>query len=246
MQKTLSVLLTAVAFPAFAFDPAAMTDAERSAFQSEVRAYLMANPQVILDAVAVLDEQKAAAQAASDTGLVQANAAALFDDPGSWVGGNPDGDVTLVEFMDYRCGYCRKAHAEVAELVATDGNIRFIVKEYPILGDDSILASRFALAVRQIAGDDAYKTAHDALITMRAEVTPETLAQLATDMGLDAKAVMTGMDAPEVMAALAANRDLGQTMNINGTPTFVIDGQLVRGYVPLDQMRQIVDAERQG
>jgi protein-disulfide isomerase len=246
MRPALAALLTCIALPAFAFDPAQMTEAERAAFQAEVRAFLMENPQVIMDAVKVLDDQKAAAEVMADKELVEAYRTALFDDPTAWVGGNPDGDITLVEFMDYQCGYCRKAHAEVAELVASDGRIRYILKEYPILGEGSVLAARFAISVRQIAGDDAYKSAHDALITLRGDVTPDALDRLAVSLGLDAQAIAARMNTAEVTAVIDANHALGQEMNINGTPTFIVDGQMLRGYVPLEGMRQVVAEERAG
>lgn len=239
-------LIGCLALPALAFDPAQMTGTERAAFREEVRAYLMENPQVILDAVQVLEDTKTEASVIADRELVQTHAAALFDDPQTWVGGNPDGDITIVEFMDYRCGYCRKAHAEVEELLKSDGNIRFIVKDYPILGDESLLAARFAIAAHQIGGDDIYKAAHDALITLRGDVTQDVLGRLATTLGLDPAAVGEKMATAEVTALIDANHTLGAAMQVNGTPTFVIGGQVVRGYVPIDAMRAIVSDERAG
>ncbi len=239
-----AALLVATALPALAFDPASMTDAERAAFQAEIRSYLLENPEVIAEAIQVLEDRQAAAQYEADKELVKAYADVLFNDPSSWVGGNPDGDITVVEFMDYRCGYCRKASSEVEELIKSDGNIRFILKEYPILGEESELSSRFAIAVRQIAGDAAYKQVHDALFTFKGNITPDALSRLASTLGLDAKAVMARMTAPEVTKVLDANHALGSEMQINGTPTFIVGGQMLRGYVPLDGMRQIVADER--
>jgi protein-disulfide isomerase len=240
---TIAALL---AGPAIGADLTQMTDADRAAFRAEVRAYLLENPEVLAEAIDVLNQRQAEAEAQGDVALVQAHADELFNDAASWVGGNPDGDITLVEFTDYRCGYCRKAHDEVAELVKSDGNIRFIVKEFPILGEASLVSARFAIAVRQVGGDAAYKAAHDALITLRGDPTPDALTRLAGDLGLDAAAVMAAMDSPEVSAVIAANHDLGNRMQINGTPTFVIDGLLVRGYVPLDGMREMVRQQREG
>lgn len=225
---------------------AEMTDAERDAFRAEVRAYLMDNPEVLVEAMTVLQDRQENQSAARDQQILTDNAAQIFADPNSWVGGNLDGDITVVEFTDYRCGYCRKAHDEVAELVSSDGNIRFILKEFPILGEQSLLSSQFAISVRQLYGDDAYKTAHDALITLRGDATPETLARLAADLGHDASAIAEQMKKPEVMAIIEANHALATTMEINGTPTFVINGTLLRGYVPLDGMRQIVKEQRAG
>lgn len=234
-----------LAVPAWA-DIAAMTPAERTAFRAEVKAYLLENPEVLIEAMDVLSARQAELEAQNDAALLQTHAADIFNDPQSWVGGNPDGDITVVEFTDYRCGYCRKAYDEVAELVKSDGNIRFVVKEYPILGEASVVSARFAIAVRQIGGDAQYERAHDALISLRGDPTADTLGRLASDLGLDPAAVLSRMDSDDVSAVIAANQDLGQRLRISGTPTFVIDGTIVRGYVPLDDMRGIVKAQRAG
>ncbi len=247
MMKTLTaaVALTAgLAAPALAFDVTAMSDAEREAFRAEVRAYLLENPDVIFDAVDVAEQRQAEQMAAGDEQLVTDNAGAIFDDGYSWVGGNPDADITVVEFMDYRCGYCRKAHDEVAELIEGDGNVRLIVKEFPILGEASMISTRFALAVRMVAGDDAYEAARDALIALTSEMSEPVLRRLADSLDLDADAVLAAMDDPEITRQIESTRALAQTLAINGTPTFVMGTQLVRGYVPLDTMQQIVEEER--
>ncbi len=238
-------LSVCLATAAPAFDVSAMSASEREAFRAEVRAYLIENPEVLMEAIGVLEERRAMAEAQGDAEVLQVNAERIYNDPASWAGGNLQGDVTVVEFTDYRCGYCRKAHDEVADLVGSDGNIRFVIKEFPILGDASLISSRFAIAVRQLAGDDAYKAAHDALITLRGEPDTPTLTRLAGDLGLDAAAVLGRMDSPEVTAVIAANHELGMALRVNGTPTFVINGTVVRGYLPLDEMRAIVASERE-
>ena len=242
--KAAMLATTVLATPALAFDVTAMSDAERAAFQAEGRDFLMANPEVILEAVSALESRQAEQQAQADVDLVTDNASAIFDDGYSWVGGNPDGDITVVEFIDYRCGYCRRASAEVEELIASDGNIRFVVKEFPILGEASVLSSRFAIAMRMVAGDEAYKDAHDALIALTGDVSEPVLRRLAETLGADADAVIAKMDDDAVTQIIADTRALAQTLNINGTPTFVMGEELVRGYVPLDTMREIVSAER--
>ena len=226
---------------------AEMSDAERADFREEVRAYLMDHPEVILEAVQSLESRQADQKAQADVDLVKANTAEIFNDDHSWVGGNPDGDITLVEFMDYRCGYCKKAYSEVNELLSSDGNIRFIVKEFPILGEQSDLASRFAISVLQTEGAETYAKTHDALMTMRNDVTPEVLARIAADFGFsDTAAVMARMTSDEVSAVIDANQALAGRLQITGTPTFVVQGTMLRGYVPLDGMRKVVAAEREG
>jgi protein-disulfide isomerase len=240
MRNGLTALLTAGAL-AFAQMVAAegltdMTDAEREAFRAEVRTYLIENPEVLVEAIDALEARQSAEQATNDGNLVAANMSALHDTSDSWVGGNPEGDVTLVEFLDYRCGYCRKAHDDVAKLLSEDGNIRLIVKEFPILGEESVESSRFAIAVLREAGPDAYKEAHDKLMTLRAKVTGESLRAIADDLGLDADAIMATAGSDEVSRVIAENHALAKKMQISGTPTFVMNDMMLRGYLPYDGM----------
>ncbi|RVV99838.1 DsbA family protein [Mesobaculum littorinae] len=237
--------LALAAAPALA-DLAQMTDEERANFREEVRAYLMENPEVLMEAISVLDQRQAEAQSAGDADLISDLSDDIYDDGHSWVGGNPDGDVTIVEFLDYRCGYCRRAHPEVDELVEADGNIRLIVKEFPILGEQSLLGSQFAISVLQTEGDAAYKAVNDALMTMRGNITDESLRDLAEEQELDVEAVMAGMESDDVRRIITENHELAQKLRINGTPSFVFGDQMVRGYVPLDAMQDIVEEMREG
>ncbi|GHG79870.1 DsbA family protein [Pseudodonghicola xiamenensis] len=222
----------------------AMSDEDRAAFRNEVREYLMENPEVILEAVNALEQRQAQAAAQADVDMVQANHDAIFNDGYSWVGGNPEGDITLVEFMDYRCGYCRKAVPEVAELLRKDGNIRLIVKEFPILGEASVASSRFAIATRIVAGPDAYAQVHDALMEMQGDTTNVVLSRLAEGLGLDADAILAEMNSDQVNEELRRNHALAQKLKISGTPTFVLQDEMLRGYLPAAQMARIVAEKR--
>jgi protein-disulfide isomerase len=242
---TAAALLSApMAMAQDSFDFSAMDDAAKQAFGSAVREYLLDNPEVIMEAVSVLEERESQAQARSDVQLVEENFDALVNDGYSWVGGNPEGDVTIVEFMDYRCGYCRKAHPEVAELIENDGNIRLIVKEFPILGEASMVSSQFAIATQIVAGDEAYEAVHNALVALEGQPGKGPLTRIGESLGLDVDAIMAEMDSAEVKRRIDETRALAQTMKINGTPSFVFGDQMVRGYAPLAAMEQIVAAER--
>lgn len=242
MKRIALALAMTLASPALAQE--AMTDAERTAFRAEVRAYLMENPEVLMEAIGVLEQREQAAKANSDVTLAQTYAGQLHDDPNSFVGGNPEGDITIVEFMDYKCGYCKKAYPEVAQLLTTDGNIKYIVKEFPILGDQSMLAAQFAIATKIVAGDEAYETVHDTLMEFRGDITQDSLSRLAASLDLDLASISVEMNGAQVAKIINDNRLLGQAMQISGTPTFVVEDQMLRGYVPFDQMVQIVDAIR--
>lgn len=232
-------LCAGLALPGQALDLDQMSQAERTALRAEIRTYLLENPEVIMEAVAVLEQRQASAQEADDSDLVRVNAEALFEDSTSWVGGNPDGDITLVEFLDYRCGYCRRAHDDVAALLKEDGNIRFVVKEFPILGEDSVTAARFALATRAVAGDDAYKSVNDALMTFEGSINNTTLRRIGEGLGLEAERIIAQMDSDAITGILRANHALGQRLQISGTPSFVMEDRMLRGYVPQDTMAQI-------
>jgi protein-disulfide isomerase len=239
-----TALLGALATGAFAADLKEMTDEERALFRAEVRAYLFENPEVIMQAVEILQQREQQQQVQADIDLVTTHADAIFNDGYSFVGGNPDGDITLVEFLDYRCGYCKRAHGEVAELLESDGNIKWIVKELPILGDASVIASRFAIAVKQVAGGDSYHAVADALMAFQGDITLPALRRLGSTFGLDMDAVEARMDSPEVTAEIEQTRALAGLLQISGTPTFVMQDELLRGYLPLDQMQALVADKR--
>lgn len=242
----LAALLTGLgAGAAPAFDIKAMTPEENAAFGDAVRGYLLDNPEVLMEVVSALESKQADAQAEGDASLVTANAKAIYEDGYSWVGGNPEGNLTLVEFLDYRCGYCRQAHSEILDLVKSDGNIRYVVKEFPILGPDSVTASRFAIATLQVAGPEAYEKVNDAFYTSyRGAMTPPRLEEFANGLGLDGKAILAAMDTPAVTSVIEENHRLADRLQIQGTPTFVLGDTMVRGYLPLDGMRKVVADER--
>jgi protein-disulfide isomerase len=246
LPLALGLIATLVATPALAFDPAAMSEAESDAFGEAVRDYLMENPEVLVEAIGVLEQRQQAMESENDAALIRTHAEAIYDDGHSWVGGNPAGDVTIVEFVDYRCGFCRRAHPEVEQLLSIDGDVRLIMKEFPILGEQSELSSRFAVAVQQLHGEEAYKEAHDALITFRGDVTLPALERLASDLGHEAAPLITRMNEPAVSDILRENRQLAERLRISGTPTFIMGDMMVRGYLPIDGMLELVDVVREG
>lgn len=229
-----------IAGGAAAFDLNDMDAAEKQAFGEAVREYLLSNPGVLMEAVSVLEAREAEERALAEVALIAELSDEIFNDDHSYRGGNPDGDVVMVEFIDYRCGYCRRAHPEVAQLLETDGNIKKIVKEFPILGEESVEASRFAIAVLQIDGPEAYEDINNTLITHRGAFTRDVLERIAREKDLSAGKIMERMDSEDVTEVIRANYALAQQLEINGTPGFVFKDRLVRGYLPLPQMMTTV------
>ena len=245
LPLALSALMASGALAQSPFDPASMDAAQKEAFGQAVREYLLNNPQVIMEAVAVLEQREQQQKVTDDAELVARNWQALNEDGFSYVGGNPDGDVTVIEFLDYRCGYCRKAHPEVEQLIESDGNIRLIVKEFPILGEASLMFSKFAVATHIVAGDEAYALVHDALIALESAPNEAVLSRLAKTLGLDDAAILAEMESEEVARRLATTRALAQELQINGTPSFVFGEHMLRGYAPLETMQKLVAGIRQ-
>lgn len=241
----IAAMAALAALPAAAFDIGAMSEEERAAFRAEVRAYLLEEPGVLLEAIAELEAQQAAEEAVDDAALVATNAAALFDDPASFSAGNTDGDVTLVEFIDYNCGFCRRAYPEVMQVLDMDPGVRLVVKEFPILGPSSEMASRMAIAVLQTEGEAAYERLRDSFLTLRGELNAATLQRLGEDHGLDMVAITEAMESPEVTNVIAANRDLAARLRLQGTPSYALEGGVIlRGMLPATAMLDLIDDVR--
>jgi protein-disulfide isomerase len=240
---TAAALAAALALPAAAQD--ALTPEQEAAVDARIRAYLLENPEIVMEALEELDARRQAVAAANDAELIAANADALFEDAGALVLGNPEGDVTLVEFSDYRCGYCKAAFPQLLELLESDGNIRVVLKEFPILGPDSLTAARAALAASRIA-PELYRPFHDAMMEHRGALDEAAVFRLAERTGLDPADLRAAMaDAStEIDAQIRATYDLARALGIEGTPSFVIGDRILRGLVPMDQMRVLVEEAR--
>ncbi len=214
-----------------------LSDNDRLIIQKEIRAYIMNNPEVIIEAVQSLENKT---QEESDLSLIQSSYDELFNDNISWQGGNLNGDITIIEFLDYRCGYCRKAHNEVIKLIKSDKNIRLIIKEYPILGEKSTLSSRLAISVLQKNGPKYYKIVHDKLMTENINLNESNIIKLLENLNINASEVLRHINSNEVTNHLRRIRALGQRLKISGTPTFLIEENIIRGYVDYNQMKKII------
>ncbi|MEO0819319.1 MAG: DsbA family protein [Pseudomonadota bacterium] len=225
------------------FDYEAMTEAEREAFGDAVRSYLLANPETIFDAIQVLEERRREQAENADRDLVAQYRGALFDTDYSHVAGNPEGDITIVEFLDYRCGFCKRAHPAVKEVLERDPNIRLIVKEFPILGPDSVTAGRMAMAAHRIAPDN-YAELNDRLMTFNGQLNETAAYRIAAQVGYDIEELKTLANSDEIERELNQVYQLAQALRIEGTPSFIVGDQIVRGFLPADQMLAAIESER--
>lgn len=221
-----------------------LTNADRKVLQKEIRRYILENPDIIFEAADIVRKREAALEVQEDEELIQSNFNEIFYDNYSYVGGNPDGDITIVEFVDYKCGYCRKAAELVRELIAKDDNIRFVVKEFPILGEASLVSSKFAIAVKNIGGPEKYKVAHDILLALTAEPTEIYLRRIAKELELNPEELFEAMQSDLVTQEIDQTGELAQKLQISGTPTFILGDQFLRGFVPLEILSKAIHSER--
>lgn len=219
--------------------------AQRKAIEEVVRQVLRDNPEILVEAIHAARAKQETAERTRAAKALSERRKDLERNPTSPVIGNPDGDVTVVEFFDYRCGFCKRAHPTMAELLKSDPKVRVVLKEFPILGPESILASRTALAVHRI--DPAkYRPFHDALMTDRAAVSRERLLQIAKSVGIDVGKLEKSIADPAIDAVIGETMELAQALGINGTPAFVVGDQIVPGAVDVDTLKQLIAKARKG
>jgi protein-disulfide isomerase len=210
-----------------------------------VKDYLLKNPEVLTEVIAELEKRQAEAQRVAQAGALKETRQTLLNAPHSFVVGNPSGDVTLVEFFDYNCGYCKQALADVRTLLKADPNLRVVLKDFPVLGPDSVEASRVALAAgKQLQGERLFDY-HVKLMDNRGRVNGERALSVAKDMGLDMARLQKDMQGQDVQAALQENMGLGDKLSLSGTPAFIIGDQIIPGAVGLAPLKQVVANVRQ-
>lgn len=245
LRSTLLALPVAL----MAFSPAAMAqsqsvamdDAQRTAIENVVRDYLMKNPEIILQAVESLQQREKMAEAERAKKALVENQQALTRNPADPVAGNPQGDVTVVEFFDYQCGYCKAVQADTQRLIKDDPKLRFVLKELPILGPASVVASKAALASK---AQGKYLEFHNALMAQRGQLDEDVILRLAKSVGLDTDRLKKDMESRDVLSVIAANQALAEQLGIHGTPGFVFGTELVPGAIKLDDMKRLVAATR--
>ena len=216
---------------------------EQTAIEKTIHQYLLDHPDVVLEVLNILRTRQQAAEAEGARAKLAAHRDELVSDPSSPVTGNPDGDVTLVEFFDYHCAYCKSVRGSVMTVLDEDPGLRVVFKEFPILGPDSVAAARAALASRN-QDPDKYVEFHNALMSTRGRLTQPRIIEIARDVGFDVERLEADMALPEVAQTIARNLALARALGITGTPTFVIGDRLIPGAVDLDSLKRLIAQAR--
>ena len=223
------------------------SDGQRGEIESIIRNYLIAHPEVLEDAMAELNKRQAAAEAEKHEAGVAQNSEAIFNSPRGVLLGNKDGDVTFVEFFDYNCGYCKRAMADMLDLLKTDPRLKVVLKEFPVLSQGSVEAAQVAVAVRmQDPSGKKYLDFHQKLLGGRGPADKTRALAAAKEAGLDVNRIEKDLASPEVRATIEENFKLADAMGMNGTPSYVIGKQVVIGAIGLDGLREKIGVARCG
>jgi protein-disulfide isomerase len=246
LSAAAAVACLALAAPALA--PAAQaqfSDTQRGEIERIIKDYLLRNPEVLQEAIGELEKKQAAAEAEKHKAAVKANAKLLFNSTRQVTIGNPQGDVTMVEFFDYNCGYCKRALTDMMELMKADPKLKVVLKEFPVLGPASVEAAQVATAVRmQDRTGKKYLEFHQKLLTGRGQVDKAKSLAAAKEVGLDMARLEKDMASDEVRASLAEAMELAEKLGLNGTPSYVIGPDVVVGAVGLNALKEKVEAAR--
>ena len=225
--------------------PAVTPDQAR--IEEIIHSYLVLHPEVLQEAIAELEKRQAQAEAEKHREAVKQNADALFNSPHQVVLGNPHGDVTFVEFFDYNCGYCKRALADMLELMKTDPKLKVVLKEFPVLGPGSVEAAKVAAAVRmQDKSGKKYLEFHQKLLGGRGQADKARALAVAKEVGFDVTRLEKDAESPEVRATIEESLKLAESLGLSGTPSYVVGPNVVVGAVGVDQLRQKVNTARCG
>lgn len=230
--------------PASAMQLSDMAAADRAGAVALVRQALLDDPIMLEEAIAALEATRATQEEVQMSQVILQNADALLSDQYASVMGNPDGAITLVEFLDYNCGFCKRAHDDVMRLIAQYDDVRVLVKDFPVLGPGSLEAAQVAVAYRAIGGN--MPAFIDAMMREESAQADAALARsVALDLGANAVALNLALDSPELMQSIAVAYELAETLNIRGTPAFIVGDQRLMGAVGFDRLSQAIQAERE-
>jgi protein-disulfide isomerase len=214
---------------------------QQEAVKKLVHDYIMENPSIIAEAIEALREKEQLSAENDAKKSIADRARDIFDNPASPVLGNPKGDVTIVEFFDYRCPYCKTMSDALFEIVKADGKVKLVMKDLPVLGPDSVLAARAALAARN---QKKYEEFHKAMMHLKGPLNEQTILKTAAEAGLSAEKLKKDMEDQQIDKAIDDNLQLAHALGVNGTPAFIVGDQLIPGAMPPAALKQLIDQAR--
>lgn len=221
-----------------------LSDADRAQIEGVVREYILKNPELIEEALVILEAKRKAEEAAKRKEMLSKNGEMLFNSTRQVVLGNPEGDVTVVEFFDYNCGVCRRAFNDMQRILKEDGNVRFVLKEFPILGRGSNEAARVAIALN-LTAPEKYGEFHNLMFSQRGTANEARALATVEKLGVDMAALRANMNAPEVIATVEEVYALANGLGLNGTPSYVIGDEVYGGLIGHAKMKSAIAGVRE-
>jgi protein-disulfide isomerase len=237
----LALFLAAIGGYAFKEFAAARNSEAPASIDQQISQYLRTHPEEVLTALKLAQANEERRQKVETQQALEREQDQIFNNPADPIMGNPQGDVTVVEFFDYRCPYCKRVSDSLMALLKEDPNIKLVFKEFPILGPESVVAAKIALAAHR---QSKYEQVHTALMAHKGSFDEAALLELAASVGADPSKLKADMQDPAIMGLLQANDSLAAALGITGTPGFLFGKQLVPGAVSLDDMKRLVSSVR--
>jgi protein-disulfide isomerase len=218
---------------------------QRREIENIVKDYLLQHPEVMQDVMAEVEKHQQAAEVEKHRAAVADNNATLFASPHQVVLGNPHGNVTMVEFFDYNCGFCKRAMSDMLDLLKTDPNLKFVLKEFPVLGEGSVEAARVAVAARmQDVTGKKYIEFHQKLLGGHGPADKARALAVAKELGFDMARLDKDMGSDEVRKTIDEDMKLADALGVSGTPSYIVGDEVVVGAVGIDALREKIKAER--
>jgi protein-disulfide isomerase len=243
LRATLAALAFSVTLPfsgAMA-QTAAFNDGQKDAIRQIIKDYLIKNPEVIQEAMIELERRQKESEQQARLKITQDKTSPLFTAKHNVSFGNPNGDVTIIEFFDYNCGFCKRALGDLQKMVAEDKNVRVITKDFPVLGPGSMEAATVALAAKQQLTPEKLWTFHQKLLTVRGNVGKQQAMDAAKEAGADMARITKDLDSPAVRLAIEENVQIADALGLTGTPSYVVGDEIVVGAVGFADLKARVD-----
>ena len=216
-------------------------DLELNEFNSLIKKYILENPEIIIEAIEIYQKKQNFKTIDKEKKLIKNFSSEIFYDKNSYQYGDKNSKTTIVEFVDYNCGYCKRNHNIIMKFLKNNNNVRYVVKELPILGEKSLLASKIAVLIYLVDGSEVYKKFFDFLMTYKNQLNFEILKSFASKAGSTIKDFDNQINIQKVNSVIVNNLSLAEKLSINGTPTFIIGNSIIRGFISSEELQEIID-----
>ena len=214
---------------------------EQNELNQFIKKYILENPEIIIEAIEIYQKKQNFKVIKKEKNLIKSLSSKILDDKNSYSYGDKNSKTTIVEFVDYNCGYCKRNHNIIMKFLKNNNNVRYIVKELPILGERSILASKVAILIYLVDGPDVYKKFFNFLMTHKNQLTFKILKSFASKAGSTIKDFDNQINIKKVNSVITSNLLLAEKLSINGTPSFIIGNSIIRGFISSEELQEIID-----